>query len=128
MGWGQEHPAANPVSVNCTTQETKMTNPQNARKLLIGAGLSLANLALIGGMAIASMNVPAAAQGQNRETIVKPNRAVACPSGWRTPDGDTSLCEPMGTLAPKIYAKKEKETCADGYHEVYRLWCSTKKP
>jgi len=105
-----------------------MLKTHNRTKLLIGAGLSLANLALIGGMAIATMNMPAQAQGQNRETIVKPNRAVACPSGWRTPDGDTSLCEPMGTTAPKIYAKKEKETCADGYYEVYRLWCSTKRP
>jgi hypothetical protein len=34
----------------------------------------------------------------------------------------------MGSLAPKIYAKKESETCASGYYEVYRLWCSTKKP
>jgi hypothetical protein len=75
-----------------------------------------------------ALTTPANAQGQNKEIIEKPTRAVACPSGWRTPDGDTSLCEPMGTLAPKIYAKKEKETCADGYYEVYRLWCSTKKP
>lgn len=74
------------------------------------------------------LTAPAHAQGQNREIVEKPTRAVACPSGWRTPDGDTALCEPMGTLAPKIYAKKEKESCADGYYEVYRLWCSTKKP
>ncbi|WAC22364.1 hypothetical protein [Blastomonas sp. SL216] len=105
-----------------------MTEQSTRARLLTGGILSLANLAMIGGMAVAAMNVPASAQGQNRETVVKPTRAVACPSGWRTPDGDTSLCEPMGTLAPKIYAKKEKETCADGYYEVYRLWCSTKKP
>lgn len=105
-----------------------MPKSQNRKKLLVSAGLSLANLALIGGMAIAAMNVPASAQGQNKDIVEKPTRAVACPSGWRTPDGDTSLCEPMGTLAPKIYAKKEKESCADGYYEVYRLWCSTKKP
>jgi hypothetical protein len=105
-----------------------MPKSQNRKKLLVSAGLSLANLALIGTMAVAAINMPAQAQGQNRETVVKPTRAVACPSGWRTPDGDTALCEPMGTLAPKIYAKKEKEGCADGYYEVYRLWCSTKKP
>ena len=75
-----------------------------------------------------ALAAPANAQGQNREIVEKPTRAVACPSGWRTPDGNTALCEPMGTLAPKIYAKKEKETCAGGYYEVYRLWCSTKKP
>jgi hypothetical protein len=97
-------------------------------RVVIGAALSLANLALIGTMAVAAINMPAQAQGQNRETVVKPTRAVACPSGWRTPDGDTALCEPMGSLAPKIYAKKESETCASGYYEVYRLWCSTKKP
>jgi hypothetical protein len=70
----------------------------------------------------------AQAQGQNRDIIEKPNRAVACPSGWKTPDGDTSLCAPQGSLAPKLYSKKEKESCASGYYEVYRLWCSTKRP
>ena len=105
-----------------------MPKSQNRKKLLVSAGLSLANLALIGTMAVAAISMPAQAQGQNRETVVKPTRAVACPSGWRTPDGDTALCEPMGSLAPKIYAKKESETCASGYYEVYRLWCSTKKP
>lgn len=105
-----------------------MPKNENRSRLLIAGTLSLANLALVGSLALAGLSAPAQAQGQNKETIVKPTRAVACPSGWRTPDGDTSLCEPMGTLAPKIYAKKEKETCADGYYEVYRLWCSTKKP
>ena len=75
-----------------------------------------------------ALTTPANAQGQNREAIVKTSKAAPCPSGWRHPDGDTSMCEPMGTIAPKVYAKKEKETCADGYYEVYRVWCSTKKP
>jgi hypothetical protein len=97
-------------------------------RLLIGGAMSLFNMALIGGLALSTLSMPARAQGQNRETVEKPNRAVACPSGWRTPDGDTARCEPMGTLAPKIYAKKGGESCATGYHEVYRLWCSTKKP
>ncbi len=97
-------------------------------KLRLAIGLGGLHLSLLSALALSSLTAPANAQGQNRETVVKPNRAVACPSGWRTPDGDTALCEPMGTLAPKIYAKKEKETCADGYYEVYRLWCSTKKP
>lgn len=105
-----------------------MTTPQNRSKLLTGAGLSLTNLALIGGMAIAGMNVPAHAQGQNSSAVERPSGGIACPSGWRTPDGNTKLCEPMGSLAPKIYAKKEKESCAPGYYEVYRLWCSTKRP
>ena len=97
-------------------------------KLRLAIGLGGLHLSLLSALALSSLTAPANAQGQNRETVVKPNRAVACPSGWRTPDGDTALCEPMGTLAPKISAKKEKETCADGYYEVYRLWCSTKKP
>lgn len=78
--------------------------------------------------ATVSMATPAQAQGQNREAVTKTTKAVACPSGWRTPDGDTSACEPMGSISPKIYAKTEKETCEAGYYEVYRLWCSTKKP
>ncbi|PXW79394.1 hypothetical protein C7451_101461 [Blastomonas natatoria] len=97
-------------------------------RLLIGGAMALFNMALIAGLAISTLSMPAFAQGQNRNIVEKPSRAVACPSGWRTPDGDTDRCEPMGTLAPKIYAKKEGESCASGYHEVYRLWCSTRKP
>jgi len=108
-----------------------MTEPQTRTKLIVGGALSLANLALIGGLAVASMNVPAQAQGQNREGVKKTSKAVACPSGWSSTkdnETDTSMCFPQGTISPKIYAKAEKETCADGYHEVHRLWCSTKKP
>lgn len=93
----------------------------------IATALAGLHLALIGGFAVAAMHTPAQAQGTNTEVIVKPTRAVACPSGWRTPDGDTSRCEPMGTTAPRIYAKKENESCASGYYEHYRLWCSTKR-
>lgn len=105
-----------------------MTKTDTRSKLLVGAGLSLANLALIGGMVVASMNMPAQAQGQNTSAVERPSGGIACPSGWRTPDGNTKLCEPMGSLAPKIYTKKEKESCASGYYEVHRLWCSTKRP
>lgn len=104
-----------------------MTRNENRRRLLIIGSLSLANIALVGSLAMAGLSVPANAQGQNREIVEKPNRAVACPSGWRTPDGNTALCEPMGSTSPKIYAKKEKDTCADSYFEVYRVWCSTRK-
>lgn len=97
-------------------------------KAILGTALSFANFALLGVIVAAPVGTPVHAQGQNREIVEKTSRAVACPSGWRTPDGNTALCEPMGSLSPKIYAKKEKETCADGYYEVYRLWCSTKKP
>ena len=76
----------------------------------------------------AMIAAPVAAQGQNKSTVERPSGGIACPSGWRTVDSDTSLCEPMSSSAPKIYSKKEKETCADGYYEVYRLWCSTKRP
>lgn len=102
-------------------------NQTKANPVLIGGALSLANIALVASLALAGLGVPANAQGQNKDTVEKPNRAVACPSGWRTPDGNTALCEPMGSTSPKIYAKKEKDTCADGYFEVYRVWCSTKK-
>ncbi|WP_086735858.1 hypothetical protein [Erythrobacter colymbi] len=105
-----------------------MTTTNTRSRLLIAGTLSLANLALVGSLALAGFASPAQAQGQNREAIVKTSKAAPCPSGWRTPDGDTSRCEPMGTIAPKVYAKKEKETCADGYYEVYRVWCSTRKP
>lgn len=104
-----------------------MTRNENRSRLLIAGALSLANIALVASLALAGFSVPASAQGQNKDIVEKPNRAVACPSGWRTPNGNTALCEPMGSTSPKIYAKKEKDTCADGYFEVYRVWCSTKK-
>jgi len=104
-----------------------MTRNESRSRLLIAGTLSLANIALVVSLALAALSVPANAQGQNRDIVEKPNRSVACPSGWRTPDGNTALCEPMGSTSPKIYAKKEKYTCPDGYFEVYRVWCSTKK-
>jgi hypothetical protein len=104
-----------------------MTRNESRSRLLIAGALGLANIGLVASLALAGLGVPANAQGQNRDFVEKPNRAVACPSGWRTPNGNTALCEPMGSTSPKIYAKKEKDTCADGYFEVYRVWCSTKK-
>ena len=108
-----------------------MTRTTNRSRLLVAGALSIANLALVGSLALAGLSVPANAQGQNREGVAKTSKAVACPSGWSSTkdnETDTSMCFPQGTISPKIYAKKEKETCADGYYEVYRLWCSTKKP
>jgi len=104
-----------------------MTRTESRSRLLVAGALGLANIALVASLALAGLSVPANAQGQNKDIVEKPNRAVACPSGWRTPNGNTALCEPMGSTSPKIYAKKEKDTCADGYVEVYRVWCSTKK-
>lgn len=97
-------------------------------KLRLAIGLGGLHLSLLAALAFSSFGAPAMAQGQNKEAVEKPNRSVACPSGWRHPDGDTSVCEPMGSTAPKIYAKAEKDACASGYFEVYRVWCSTKKP
>jgi hypothetical protein len=73
----------------------------------------------------------ASAQGTNKEPVEKPKKSVACPSGWSSTmnnETDTSRCFPQGTLSPKIYGKKESESCASGYYEVYGVWCSTKKP
>jgi hypothetical protein len=111
--------------------EYTMPSNENRSRLLVAGTLSLANLALVASVALAGLSAPAHAQGQNREGVAKTSKAVACPSGWsstKNNETDTSMCFPQGTISPKIYAKKEKETCADGYYEVYRLWCSTKKP
>jgi hypothetical protein len=105
-----------------------MNQATNRSRVLIAGALSLANLALVGSLALAGFAAPAHAQGQNKEAVERPSGGVACPSGWRTVSDNTKLCEPMGSLAPKIYTKKEKETCASGYFEVSRVWCSTKKP
>ena len=94
----------------------------------LAIGLGGLHLSLLAALALSSFAGPANAQGQNNSPVEKPNRSVACPSGWKHPDGDTSMCAPMGSTAPKIYAKAEKDTCASGYFEVSRVWCSTKKP
>jgi hypothetical protein len=101
------------------------------KKAFIGAALSVTHIAMIGGLMAAAMGTPAQAQGQNREPVEKTSKGVGCPSGWsvtKNNETDTSRCFPQGSLSPKIYAKTEKETCESGYFEVYRLWCSTKKP
>lgn len=108
-----------------------MPRNENRSRTLIAGGLSLANIVLVGSLAFASLSAPANAQGQNREGVAKTSKAVACPSGWsstRNNETDTSMCFPQASSSPKIYAKKEKETCAEGYFEVSRLWCSTRKP
>lgn len=105
-----------------------MTRNEHRSRLLLAGALGLANITLVASLALAGLSLPANAQGQNRGIIEKPNLAVACPSGWRTPNGNTALCEPIGSTSPKIYAKKDKDTCPDGYGEVYRVWCTAKKP
>lgn len=78
-----------------------------------------------------ALTTPAHAQGQNKGPVDKPKSSVGCPSGWSSTmnnETDTSKCFPQGSLSPKIYGKKESESCTDGYYEVYRVWCSTKKP
>ncbi len=97
-------------------------------KLRLAIGLGGLHLSLLSALAFASMGAPALAQGQNEAAVKKPSGGVACPSGWRSVPGNTSMCEPHESKAPLIYAKKDKETCADGYYEVYRLWCSTRRP
>ncbi|APG62561.1 hypothetical protein LPB140_06925 [Sphingorhabdus lutea] len=106
-----------------------MTDNESRNRLIIAGALSLANIALVTSLVGASvaMSGQSYAQGQNSAAIEKPNRAVACPSGWRHPNGNTKLCEPMGSSSPKIYAKKAEATCAGGYFKVYRVWCSTRK-
>jgi hypothetical protein len=101
------------------------------KQTLIATALSAVHIAMIGGLIASAMGTPAFAQGQNREPVEKTSKAVACPSGWSTTknnETDTSRCFPQGSISPKIYAKTEKETCESGYYEVYRLWCSTKRP
>lgn len=71
------------------------------------------------------------AQGTNSSAVEKPKKSVACPSGWsstKNSETDTSRCFPQGTISPKIYGKKESDSCASGYFEVYGVWCSTKRP
>lgn len=104
-----------------------MSLSESRRRVTVAGALSLATIALVASLAAAGLGLPASAQGQNKNIVEKPSRAVACPSGWRTPNGNTALCEPMGSTSPKIYAKNAKDSCADGYFEVYRVWCSTKK-
>ncbi len=97
-----------------------MTNPQTARKLLIGASLSLANLALIGGFALSGITAPANAQ----EWIWKDG---ACPNGYsqgqpgRAGQSDSDKCYKgsFGTYTPPTYDSITKanqmDRCPVGY-------------
>lgn len=100
-------------------------------KIRLAIGLGGLHLGLMSALVLSTLSTPASAQGQNKEGVAKTNKSYGCPSGWsstRNNETDTSMCFPQGGLAPKIYSKKEKETCADGYYEVYHVWCSTRKP
>lgn len=106
-----------------------MTIRENRGRLIIAGGLSIANLALVASLALAGLGAPAQAQGQNQAPVAKTNKTYGCPSGWsstKNSQTDTSMCFPQGSLSPKIYSKKEKETCAEGYIEEQRVWCTTK--
>lgn len=97
-------------------------------KMRLAIGLGCLHLSLLSAVVLSSLSAPASAQGTNQGPVVKPKRSVACPSGWSHPDGDTSICAPQVSSSPKIYGKAESESCAAGYYEVYRVWCSTKRP
>lgn len=106
-----------------------MTRQEHRRRVIVGGTLSLANLALVASLALAGLGAPAHAQGQNRDPVAKTSKTYGCPSGWTsTKNGqtDTSMCFPQGSLAPKIYAKRERDACAPGYVEEQRIWCTTK--
>lgn len=106
-----------------------MTRKENRSRVIIGGTLSLANLALVASLALAGLEAPAHAQGQNREPVAKTSKTYGCPSGWtstKNSQTDNSMCFPQGSLAPKIYAKRERDACAPGYVEEQRIWCTTK--
>lgn len=97
-------------------------------KTRLAIGLGGLHLSLLAVLVLSTLSAPVSAQGTNAGAVVKPNRSVGCPSGWKHPDGDTSLCAPQSSSSPRIYGKAERESCAAGYHEVYRVWCSTRRP
>lgn len=97
-------------------------------KMRLAIGLGGLHLGLMSALVFSTLGTPAWAQGQNEAAVKKPSGGVACPSGWRSVDGNTSMCEPHESKAPLIYGKKDKDACAPGYFEVYRLWCSTRRP
>jgi hypothetical protein len=106
-----------------------MTRKENRSRVIIAGGLSIANLAAVASLALAGLGAPAHAQGQNNAPVAKTNKTYGCPSGWsstKNSQTDVSMCFPTGSLSPKIYSKKEKETCAEGYIEEQRVWCTTK--
>jgi hypothetical protein len=106
-----------------------MPNTESRSRVIIAGTLSLVNLALVGSLALAGLGAPAHAQGQNKQGVAKTSKTYGCPSGWsstKNSETDTSMCFPLGSLSPKIYPKKEKETCTEGYVEEQRIWCTTK--
>lgn len=92
---------------------------------LTAAALTLAHIALIGGLAASTLATPAQAQGTTSDV---PKNGKACPTGWtagksHTPMVGFDLCKPMGSNPPAIYLKTGS-TCAAGYRVDYS-WCTT---
>lgn len=92
---------------------------------LTAAALTLANIAMVGGLAATTMATPAQAQGTTADVA---NNGKACPTGWRsgksrTPMVGFDVCKPASSNPPSIYLKTGS-TCAAGYRVDYS-WCTT---
>jgi hypothetical protein len=91
---------------------------------LITAALTLAHVALIGGLAATTMATPAQAQGTLQPVAAE---GASCPAGWSHPPArqsriDTTTCYPTGSQAREVYRRHNGEPCRAGYN-TGTSWC-----
>lgn len=92
---------------------------------LTAAALTIANIAMVGGLAATTMATPAQAQGTTSPVA---NGGKACPTGWtagksRTPMVGFDVCKPASSNPPSIYLRNGS-SCAAGYRGDFG-WCTT---
>jgi hypothetical protein len=91
---------------------------------MITAALTLAHVALIGGLASVSLNSPVMAQGTLQPVA---SEGASCPAGWSYAPAvkskiDTSTCYPTGSQAREVYRRNNGEACRAGYN-TGTSWC-----
>ncbi|WP_372732523.1 hypothetical protein [Novosphingobium sp.] len=91
---------------------------------LTAAALTLAHIALIGGLAASTLATPAQAQGTLQPVA---SGGAQCPAGWayapsKNSRTDGSTCYPSSSRASEIYRRSNGEACRAGYNPD-ASWC-----
>lgn len=92
---------------------------------LTAAALTLAHIALIGGLAASTLATPAQAQEGVLGRVA--SEGATCPAGWSNPSvggsrTDSSVCVVTGSSARAVYRRHNGEACKPGYN-TGSSWC-----
>jgi len=92
---------------------------------LTAAALTLAHIALIGGLAASTLATPAQAQEGVLGRVAA--EGATCPAGWSNPKlgggrSDSTVCVVSSSNARAVYRRQAGETCKPGYN-TGSFWC-----